>query len=214
MDALRLSCRCFEIFLYVRLHTHVLTTVACIPCDITVSYLYHIHFAALDELHPALSKRLQPQCSRLRPCIPRVRPDFRSRAHAGLQHRCVSKPYTCIEKLGTVLFVHSEFAMLNLPTVIILCISSSFPLPFLLVCCCFWVFGFSFLFQFYSSIIGVHRRDAEQASPFCEVLGRNQRQWLRRSLQSSRAAVKLVLSGSVLLHDPRPFDCISGEPWM
>lgn len=144
MDALRLSCRCFEIFLYVRLHTHVLTTVACIPCDITVSYLYHIHFAALDELHPALSKRLQPQCSRLRPCIPRVRPDFRSRAHAGLQHRCVSKPYTCIEKLGTVLFVHSEFAMLNLPTVIILCLCRSFPLPFssglLLMFLCLWFF--------------------------------------------------------------------------
>ena len=39
-------------------------------------------------------------------------------------------------------------------------------------------------------------------SSFCDVLGLPQRNWLSKSLRSSRAAVKLVLSGSVLLSHP------------
>eukprot|EP01038_Epipyxis_sp_PR26KG_P008218 gene8218-11124_t len=44
--------------------------------------------------------------------------------------------------------------------------------------------------------------DSYQDSPFCEILGRNQRKWLRKALSSSQAAVKLIVSGSVLLNDP------------
>lgn len=46
-----------------------------------------------------------------------------------------------------------------------------------------------------------------QDGSFCEVLGVNQRQWLRQVLITSTAPVKLVLSGSVLLHNPQPYAC-------
>ena len=49
--------------------------------------------------------------------------------------------------------------------------------------------------------------DVQQDSPFCEVLGKAQRRWLRRAVQESTAHLKLFLSGSVLLHNPLPYSC-------
>jgi alkaline phosphatase D len=57
-------------------------------------------------------------------------------------------------------------------------------------------------------------------SSFCEVLGRPQREWLKTALRESDAAVKIVLSGSVLLALPN-FDSdgtngmkiCSGDDW-
>lgn len=46
----------------------------------------------------------------------------------------------------------------------------------------------------------LYRRLVEGAdSPLCEVLGQRQRRWLRHALQSSRAPLRIVTSGSVLL---------------
>ena len=39
-------------------------------------------------------------------------------------------------------------------------------------------------------------------SPFCEVLGKSQRRWLRKVAKESKAAVKIFISGSVLFYDP------------
>ncbi|CAM9266786.1 unnamed protein product, partial [Hapterophycus canaliculatus] len=41
-----------------------------------------------------------------------------------------------------------------------------------------------------------------QDSPFCEVLGREQRAWLQRELDRSTASLRLVVSGSVVLGRP------------
>ncbi|CAN0212970.1 unnamed protein product [Pylaiella littoralis] len=41
-----------------------------------------------------------------------------------------------------------------------------------------------------------------QDSPFCEVLGREQRAWLQRELDQSTASLRLVVSGSVVLGRP------------
>lgn len=49
--------------------------------------------------------------------------------------------------------------------------------------------------------------DVQQSSPFCEVLGRTQRRWLRRAVRESVAPLKLFVSGSVLLHNPLPYVC-------
>jgi alkaline phosphatase D len=49
--------------------------------------------------------------------------------------------------------------------------------------------------------------DTNKHSPFCDVLGMEQRRWLRHTLSTSDAAVKLVVSGSVLLHYPLPYSC-------
>lgn len=48
---------------------------------------------------------------------------------------------------------------------------------------------------------GVVRGEAEN-SPFCSMLGRNQREWLKKSLRESSAKIKIVASGSVLLAQP------------
>jgi hypothetical protein len=53
----------------------------------------------------------------------------------------------------------------------------------------------------------VGNRDVYQESPFCEVLGREQRKWLRKAVNESTAAVKLFVSGSVLLGDPTNHTC-------
>lgn len=49
--------------------------------------------------------------------------------------------------------------------------------------------------------------DDSQESPFCEVLGKSQRKWLKSALRASRAPVKLIVSGSVLLYDPSVHVC-------
>eukprot|EP01034_Spumella_vulgaris_P023023 gene23023-29211_t len=49
--------------------------------------------------------------------------------------------------------------------------------------------------------------DSYQSSPFCEVLGKAQRRWLRSAVRESTAAVKLFISGSVLLYNPLPYTC-------
>lgn len=41
-----------------------------------------------------------------------------------------------------------------------------------------------------------------QDSPFCEVLGREQRAWLQRELDRSTASLRLIVSGSVVLGRP------------
>ncbi|CAM9938935.1 unnamed protein product [Ectocarpus sp. 6 AP-2014] len=41
-----------------------------------------------------------------------------------------------------------------------------------------------------------------QDSPFCEVLGREQRAWLQRELDQSTASLRLIVSGSVVLGRP------------
>ncbi|CAN0040100.1 unnamed protein product, partial [Ascophyllum nodosum] len=41
-----------------------------------------------------------------------------------------------------------------------------------------------------------------QDSPFCEVLGREQRAWLQRELDQSTASLRLIVSGSVVLGKP------------
>ncbi len=54
---------------------------------------------------------------------------------------------------------------------------------------------------------GSEIRDQYQDSPFCEVLGKAQRKWLRRAVAESTAPVKLFVSGSVLLYNPLPYTC-------
>ncbi|CAM6118223.1 unnamed protein product [Calypogeia fissa] len=49
--------------------------------------------------------------------------------------------------------------------------------------------------------------DGRGESPFCEVLGKDQRLWLQESLALSNAPVKLVVSSSVLLGNPKPQMC-------
>ena len=49
--------------------------------------------------------------------------------------------------------------------------------------------------------------DMYQTSPFCEVLGREQRKWLRKAVKDSTAAVKLFISSSVLLENPSKRKC-------
>ena len=49
--------------------------------------------------------------------------------------------------------------------------------------------------------------DMFQTSPFCEVLGREQRKWLRKAVKDSTAAVKLFVSSSVLLENPSKRKC-------
>ncbi len=51
------------------------------------------------------------------------------------------------------------------------------------------------------------KTDESQVSPFCEVLGKQQRRWLRTSLPQLTAPVKLFVSGSVLLYDPSWHSC-------
>ena len=41
-----------------------------------------------------------------------------------------------------------------------------------------------------------------QDSPFCEVLGREQRAWLQRELDQSTASLRLIVSGSVMFGKP------------
>lgn len=41
-----------------------------------------------------------------------------------------------------------------------------------------------------------------QDSPFCEVLGREQRAWLQRELDTSTASLRLIVSGSVMFGRP------------
>ena len=58
--------------------------------------------------------------------------------------------------------------------------------------------------------------DVQQKSPFCEMLGRNQRKWLRQALSESKAPLKLIVSGSVVLAEPYNSTCATdyetGEP--
>ena len=49
--------------------------------------------------------------------------------------------------------------------------------------------------------------DVSQESSFCDVLGREQRQWLRQAIKESTAAVKVFVSPSVLLANPLPTKC-------
>ena len=49
--------------------------------------------------------------------------------------------------------------------------------------------------------------DLYQSSPFCEVLGREQRKWLRQAVKDSTAVVKLFISSSVLLENPQKRKC-------
>jgi alkaline phosphatase D len=49
--------------------------------------------------------------------------------------------------------------------------------------------------------------DEQQNSPFCEVLGKPQRKWLRHLTATSSAPVKLFVSGSVAIYDPSPKEC-------
>jgi alkaline phosphatase D len=44
--------------------------------------------------------------------------------------------------------------------------------------------------------------DTFKESPFCEVLGKSQRRWLRKVVKESTAAVKIFVSGSVLFDNP------------
>eukprot|EP00241_Pyramimonas_parkeae_P003592 CAMPEP_0114237380 /NCGR_PEP_ID=MMETSP0058-20121206/7357_1 /TAXON_ID=36894 /ORGANISM="Pyramimonas parkeae, CCMP726" /LENGTH=654 /DNA_ID=CAMNT_0001349413 /DNA_START=109 /DNA_END=2073 /DNA_ORIENTATION=+ len=46
---------------------------------------------------------------------------------------------------------------------------------------------------------GSEPRDMRQESPFCEMLGGQQRRWLEEALRKSNAPLKLVVSGSVVL---------------
>lgn len=46
---------------------------------------------------------------------------------------------------------------------------------------------------------GTEATDMGEESPFCEVLGYQQRVWLERALAASTAPLKLIVSGSVLL---------------
>ena len=46
---------------------------------------------------------------------------------------------------------------------------------------------------------GTEAMDMGGESPFCEVLGYQQRVWLERALAASTAPLKLIVSGSVLL---------------
>lgn len=54
---------------------------------------------------------------------------------------------------------------------------------------------------------GTEPFDVYQASPICEVLGKTQRMWLRSSLSASSAALKVIVSGSVLMANPLPSEC-------
>lgn len=44
--------------------------------------------------------------------------------------------------------------------------------------------------------------DVTQATPFCDVLGREQRKWLRKAVQESTSTLKLFISGSVVFNNP------------
>lgn len=44
-------------------------------------------------------------------------------------------------------------------------------------------------------------------SPFCEILGRQQREWLEASLHKSKAPLKLIVSPSPVLANPLPVPC-------
>ncbi|KAL3684029.1 hypothetical protein R1sor_002051 [Riccia sorocarpa] len=54
---------------------------------------------------------------------------------------------------------------------------------------------------------GTELLDGRAESPFCDVLGREQRLWLQESLVRSEAPLKLVVSSSVLLGDLQPQMC-------
>eukprot|EP00611_Tribonema_gayanum_P005967 TRINITY_DN151_c0_g1_i3.p1 TRINITY_DN151_c0_g1~~TRINITY_DN151_c0_g1_i3.p1 ORF type:complete len:494 (+),score=147.18 TRINITY_DN151_c0_g1_i3:660-2141(+) len=70
---------------------------------------------------------------------------------------------------------------------------------------------------------GTEPVDIFQDSPFCEVLGREQRLWLRDALSASTAALRIIASGSVLLgsdgvaRNPSPGQkfklACSGDDW-
>lgn len=49
--------------------------------------------------------------------------------------------------------------------------------------------------------------DWAQESPFCEVLGRTQRKWLRKVVQESTAPLQVFVSGSVLVYNPTQSVC-------
>ncbi|KAH9533048.1 hypothetical protein CY35_18G030200 [Sphagnum magellanicum] len=49
--------------------------------------------------------------------------------------------------------------------------------------------------------------DGRAESPFCEVLGREQRLWLQDTLSQSEAPLKLIVSSSVVLGNPKPQMC-------
>eukprot|EP00210_Caulerpa_lentillifera_P006442 g6154.t1 len=49
-----------------------------------------------------------------------------------------------------------------------------------------------------------NRSDLTYSSTFCDVLGINQRRWFQRELKNSKAALKIIASGSVLLGNPIP----------
>eukprot|EP00210_Caulerpa_lentillifera_P006441 g6153.t1 len=51
-----------------------------------------------------------------------------------------------------------------------------------------------------------NRSDLTYSSTFCDVLGINQRRWFQRELKNSKAALKIVASGSVLFGSPLPDD--------
>lgn len=50
--------------------------------------------------------------------------------------------------------------------------------------------------------VDITEGDKFQESPFCDVLGRQQREWLRNELRSSSAALSVFVSGSVVLGNP------------
>lgn len=62
-----------------------------------------------------------------------------------------------------------------------------------------------------------HRLLEASSSPTCEVLGLQQRRWLQQTLQDSKAALKIVASGSVLAGNPVFKDgygqTCSGDDW-
>ncbi|KAG0559152.1 hypothetical protein M758_10G081300 [Ceratodon purpureus] len=49
--------------------------------------------------------------------------------------------------------------------------------------------------------------DANDSSVLCEILGPQQRKWLKHELESSKAALKLVVSGSPLISNPTEVVC-------
>lgn len=53
----------------------------------------------------------------------------------------------------------------------------------------------------------VHNDSTSDSSVLCEILGPKQRRWLKHELQSSGAALKLVVSGSPLISNPKEFVC-------
>lgn len=49
--------------------------------------------------------------------------------------------------------------------------------------------------------------DQSQTTLFCDVLGKEQRKWLKNVIQSSTSDLKLIVSGSVLMYNPSPYTC-------